>query len=183
MRYMSDAMRAAITARCVIPAILVDLEFRSGSAYVWSGVGDLVYDSNTYKGVGSLGSIGTITESTSVEAAGTTVTLSGIDPTLFGDSTADIVTGKPASIRLALFNSDLALIDTMVLFSGLVDQPSVTEQGDSITISLALESRLTNLKRANRRLWTDAEQRLDYPNDTGFSWVTLLQNTANVWGS
>lgn len=183
MRNLSTAMKAAITANVVYPALLADLTFITGTVYVWSGIGDLIYNGHTYQGVGSLGEVGTITEGTSVEASGTTISLFGVDPTLYADSIADIRTGLPALIRFGCFNSAGALVDTMILFSGLMDQPTVTENADSLDISIALESKLTNLQRANRRLWTSCEQRKDYPQDMGFTFVEELQDKAIIWGT
>lgn len=181
MRNLSTAMSAAITARLVQPAILAQLTFKSGTVYVWIGRGDLVWNGNTFKGVGNLGGIGTITETTTVQAAGTSVSLSGVDPTLYADCVSDIVTGKPAKIWLACLNGN-TVIDALLMFSGLIDIPTVTEGPDDIAISLALENRLTNLQRASRKLYTSSEQRRKYPNDSGFDYVEVLQDTANLWG-
>lgn len=181
MRNLSTAMRTAVTARSITPAILVELTFRSGVARVWTGIGDLINQGNTFRGVGALGGIGTITEGITVEAAGTSVTLSGVDPTLYADSMTDIITGQPAKVWLACLANG-AVIDTMILFSGMVDIPTVEEGGDKIDITIALENKLVNLQRANRRLWTSAEQRRKYPNDSGCDSIAVLQDTTNEWG-
>ena len=182
MRNLSSAMQAALTARTLQPAIMADLTFKSGTEYVWIGRGSLTWNGNTYQGVGNLGGIGTITETTTVMAAGTNVSLSGVDPTLYADSLADIVTGQPAKIWFACLNGS-TVIDAMLWFSGLIDIPTVTEGPDDIAISIALESKLVNLQRANRKLYTAAEQRRKYPTDSGFNWVEQLQDTANIWGA
>lgn len=181
MRDLTDPMKAALTARLIQPAILAELTFRSGVARVWTGIGDLSFAGNTFKGVGGLGSIGTITENTTVEAAGTSVSLNGIDPTLYADCMSDIVTGQPASIWLACLNGN-SVVGSTLLFSGQIDQPLVTEGPDDISITLNLENKLVNLQRANRKLWTPAEQRRKFPSDSGFDYVPSLIDTANVWG-
>jgi hypothetical protein len=182
MRALDSSMAEALSAGVLVPAILAMLTFKSGPQYVWSGVGPLVYGGNTFQGVGTLGSVGAIVEATTVQAAGTVVSLSGIDPTLYGDSMDDIVTGLPAKIWFALLSEGTIIGAPFLAFSGLMDKPTVSEGGDSITIAIALESRLTNLQRPNTRRYTSADQRLKYPTDTGFSWVEPLCNTANLWG-
>ena len=77
-RDLDSTLAAALPAGNISPAFLAQLTFRSGVAYVWSGVGDLVHGGHTYKGVGSLASVGAITEGVAVQAEGTTVTLNGI---------------------------------------------------------------------------------------------------------
>ena len=175
-------MAAALSAGVISPAILAQLTFKSGTIWVWSGVGPLIYGGNTYKGVGTLGSIGAIVEGLSVQAAGTVISLSGIDPALYGDSMEDIVTGQPAKIWFALLSQGAIIGAPFLAFSGLIDRPTVSEGGDSITISIALESRLTNLQRPNCRRYTSADQRIKYPTDIGMTWVEPLCNTANRWG-
>ncbi|MGB2046289.1 MAG: hypothetical protein ACPHUD_11190, partial [Porticoccaceae bacterium] len=59
-RTLSTAMQAVATAELVRPIYLVDLEFASGSIYLWSGLGDLSFNSNTYIGAGDLLSIGAV---------------------------------------------------------------------------------------------------------------------------
>jgi hypothetical protein len=77
-RNLDPTLASALDNGTIQPAFLAMLTLKSGVEYVWSGVGDMVFNGQTYKGVGDLGSIGPITEGISVQADGTTVTLSGI---------------------------------------------------------------------------------------------------------
>ena len=56
-RDLTSGMQTAATADLVRPFFLVDLNFTSGSIYLWSGQGDLSWNSNTYLGAGDLLSI------------------------------------------------------------------------------------------------------------------------------
>jgi hypothetical protein len=175
-------MLASLTSSAIRPGFLASLTFHTGAQYVWSGAGNLVYNGNTYRGVGSLGRIGTIDEGTDVRAAGTTVTLSAIDPALLSECLSDIQLGAPAAIYFALFDTNLALIGTPYpLFVGTVDQPVIQIGPTEMTISLKLENKLVNLQRANMRRYTAADQRRYYPNDTAFNWVELLNDMALKW--
>lgn len=325
MRQLDPNMQAALSAGVIVPALLCQLTFTSGTQYIWSGIGDLVWNGNTYTGVGTLGSVGAITEGTTVRANGTTVTLSGIDATLYGDCMSDIQLGATAKLWFALLSPGLApnLIETSVfnngtgnwgrstvpvtgqpftnalttntrdtvevgniftvtpgeqlfvsgyintqsdadtatigvffpqaptwipaftlnagtdwtygsgwvtvpggctqaqpwlqineanddtsqtalfalpyistappqaviigtpymIFSGMVDQPEVSEGGDTISLTLNLETRLTNLQRPNMRRYTSADQRLLYPTDNSMQWVEQLNDVALIWGT
>jgi hypothetical protein len=77
-RNLDPTLAAGLSAGLIQPVVLVELTFNSGIVHVWSGLGDLVWNGNTYSGVGNLGSIGPIGEGSAVKADGTTVTLSGI---------------------------------------------------------------------------------------------------------
>jgi len=183
MRTLDSSMQAALSAGIIMPAFLVALTFVTGTQYVWSGVGPLVYGGNTYQGVGTLGKIGTISEGIQVRADGTTVTLSGVDPTLYADCMDDIKLGAPALIYFALLSEGAIIGAPYLLFSGLVDKPTVSESSDSISITLNLESRMTNLQRASNKRYDSATQRALYPNDSSFDYVEQLNDAAIAWGT
>jgi hypothetical protein len=163
----------------------VDITFATGITHIWSGVGNLLYTGNTYLGVGTMGKVGRISEGVSVTASGTTLSLSGIDPTFYEDTINDINLGAPAVVYMALLNTSTGGIigAPLPLFSGLVDQPTITEDDDTITVMIALETRLTNLQRANVRRYTSADQRNFVSlSDSFFDYVEQLNDVAELWG-
>lgn len=183
MRALDPNMQAALSAGVVCPAIMAQITFKSSTEYIWTGIGPLVYDAQTFTGVGSFASLGTITEGTGIQADGTTIGLSGIDAALYSDCLTEIQTGATAKIWFALLTQGVVIGTPYLLFSGMVDQPTIDEGIDQISVTLALESRLTNLQRASQRRYTSADQRIYYPNDTGFTWVEILNDISLRWGS
>lgn len=175
-------MIAGITSNAVQPCIMLDLTLTTGVQYVWSGWGTITYNSNTYFGVGSLGSIGDISEGTEVKADGTTITLSGIDPTLLDDCLNDIQLGAPVTIWFALLSGGALLGTPYPLFVGTVDKPTIPISPDTIAITLSLENRMANLQRPSNRRYTSTDQMYFYPADSGFNWVETLNDIALVWG-
>lgn len=143
--------------------------------------------STTFQGLGSLGTVGTvgtITEGVDISADGTTVTLSGIDPTILGECLTDVQPGAPAKIWFALVTPDCQLIGTPYLqFSGCIDVPTVTPGTDTVAITLSLESQMLDLGRPTVRRYTSADQRLTYPTDSAFDSVEPLNDTSLIWGS
>lgn len=182
-RNISSPMLASLLSSPIRPGFLALLTFRTAVEYVWSGVGNLIYAGNTYRGVGSLGRIGSVSESTEVRAIGTTVTLSAIDPALLSECLNDIQLGAPAQIYFALFDAALNILGTPYpLFIGTVDQPVIQIGVNEMAISLKLENKLANLQRASMRRYTAADQRHYYPGDDAFNWVELLSDLALKWG-
>ena len=158
-RDLDTLLAAALLNASVRPLILVQLTFASQICYVHSGVGTFVWDGMSFLGVGSLG------------------------PTLCGECMADIQLGAPAKIWIALLAGGTTLIGAPYLwFSGAVDKPVFSTGGDTMTIALALENKLINLARPSMRRYTSADQRLEYPTDTAFSWVEQLNDQALIWG-
>ena len=183
-RNISAPMLAPLITNYVRPIFMAVLVFRSTTQYVWTGADNLVYEGNTYLGVGSLGKIGDITEGTEVKAYGTTISLSGINPTLLAESMTDIQVGAPATIYFALVDGNSNIYGTPYpLFAGTVDKPTVQIAPNTLTISLALETRMSNLQRAGQRRYTAADQDLYYPDDSAFDWVEILNDQALIWGN
>lgn len=181
-RGIDSGLLAAMSSGALQPAFFAQLGFRSGTQYVWSGVGSLVVAGQTYTGVGSLAAVGAIAEGTDVNAAGTSVTLSGIDPTILSECLTDIKSGAVANVWFGAFANG-ALIARYLLFSGVVDKPAVTQSAETCSITLALESRLIDLGRATQRRYTAADQKSVYPTDMAFNWVEILSDAAWNWGS
>ncbi len=183
-REISSPMLASLTSIAIRPVFMAAITFKSMVEYVWTGVGNLVYAGNTYKGVGEFGHYGGATEGSDVHAYGTTITLSGIDPTLLNECMTDIQLGAPAVIYFALLDSNGAILGTPYpAFSGVVDRPVITPGLEEISISLSLETKMANMMRANMRRYTAADQNLYYPGDTAFNWVEILNDQALLWNS
>ena len=182
-RNLSSPLLSSIASNHICPAFLAVITFRSSTQYIWTGVGNLSYGGNVYRGVGAFGKMGAIAEGTQVEAQGTSVTLSGIDPALLSDCMTDIQVGASAALYFALLDTAaMTVLGTAYpCFSGRVDQPVLDIGLDTLSITLKLESRLSNLQRANLRRYTSADQQLYYPGDTGFNFVELLNDIALKW--
>ena len=180
-RNLSSPMITAVTGNDVSPAFLLDLGLVSGDAYVWSGWGSIAANGNTYAGIGSFGAISDVTEGSDVKARGMRVGLSGIDPTLLGDTLGDIQIGAAVTFWLAAFTNG-AVLATYPLFVGTVDKPAFNVGPDAFMVTVALETKLANLQRPTNRRYTNADQRVYYPDDIAFAWVETLNDIALIWG-
>ena len=181
-RPMTPAQLAAITSPNIQPALFVVASFASGPVYMWSGIGTTVWGGNTWKGIGTLGSVATIEEGATIEAKGITLTLSAMDPTLLTGITDEFQVGLPVIVYLGVFAAG-ALIDTpLIAWSGRMDQPTLDVDGSTASISIACENRLVEMNVAVDRRYTNEDQQLDYPGDTGLSFVNAIQDVTIFWG-
>lgn len=174
---------AAIQSGYVRPAIFVEIHFVSGPAYVWTGVGSITWDGKTWLGVGQFGSLSTIEEGATVHARGITLTLSGVDLGLLSDVMTDYKQGLPAMVYFGVRDGAGALIpDPITSWSGRTDQPTITVDGDSASISIGCENRLVDMNVSVEHRYTDADQKREYPSDRGFEFVNSIQNITVYWG-
>lgn len=195
-RMLTPAMAAALCAPVLRCALLVSLQFADNTIYLWSGLGPLEWNGNTYIGVGSLGSISTVSEDSTVEAKGVVFELSGIPANLVSEVLWETRLLYTAKAYFALWDADGNLIPTPVLsYRGKMDQPTISDDGKTCSISIACENVLVDLNRSCYRRYTNDDQQMDLAAtltrlglpattvDTGFRWVAGLQEQITFWGT
>ena len=180
---MSTAMLAAISARQLNLAFFVQATFASGPIYVWSGLGPIVWNGQTWQGLGSLGSISAIEEGGTVDAKGLTLSLSGIDATLLSLVLGEFVLTLPVFVYLALFDENVLIDIPITSFAGRMDQPVIEIDGKTAVISINCESRLLDMNIAVDRRYTMEDQQRDWPGDLGFFAVASIQEMSLYWGT
>lgn len=183
MRNLSTEMQAVSTAEVVRPIMFVECEFDSGDINLWNGVGSLSYGGKNYIGAGNLLAVEPVSESTDLRANGTSVTLSGLNNTLVGLAKDEDYQGRALTVKLgAMDESNDVIADPVIMFSGFMDTMMLTESGESSTITIDVENKLIQMDRSRVRRFTDNDQRIDYPDDDGFSFVTKIQDREIKWG-
>ena len=185
-RPMSGAMLSAIQASALYPIIFVQMQFVTGTVYMWTGSGTISWNGQTWAGVGSLGNISTIDDNSTVEAKGVTLTLSGIDSGLLADIVQEFQIGAPVLVYLGLYDVSTSppnLISSPITsWAGRMDQPTVDVGGTTATITIACENRLIEMNVAVDRRYCQADQSIDYPGDLAFQFVAGVQEQQISWG-
>ena len=69
-RGLSAGMLSQVAASNVNPILLFYGEFASGTVRMWSGLGDLSFDSQTWLGAGSLVQVSNVEETSEIKASG-----------------------------------------------------------------------------------------------------------------
>jgi len=180
---MTPAQLAACQAPQLAPAIFVQLTFASTTIYVWSGLGSILWNGQTWMGLGALLGLAPVEEGTTVEARGMTVRLSGIDPALLPECLGDFQLGLPAVIYFDVYANGALTGSPLTAWSGRMDQPTLDVAADTATIAIACESRLVDLNIAVDRRYTLEDQQMDWPGDLGFVFTAGLQEQALFWGN
>ena len=76
-RSLSNDMTTQVSASELAPIILASLSF-STPVHLWSGYGTITYNGTGYLGIGTLGTISPIEETTDIAARGISLQLSGV---------------------------------------------------------------------------------------------------------
>lgn len=188
-RALDPAVKTETEAPEVIAAAFVELDFSSGPVRVWTGLGPIDAAmpgaaSFTWDGVGDLGSINAISESSDRRQNGVQLTLSGVDAGLLSTALTENYQGRTAGIWIAFLDADHQIIAQPVrVFGGMMDVMSTVDGDPSGSISLTCESRETVLTRNSESLLTDQEQQRLHPGDLGLAFVMELQSKEINWGS
>lgn len=186
-RTLTSGMNAVTTDEIVRPVYLVRMVFDTtevtNELNMWSGLGDLVYDGETYLGVGDLLSISSVKETADISASGLNVMLAGVKSSLVAVAKNQDYQGRPLTLSFGAFNDLGDLVaDPVVVFSGFMDTMTIAETGDYSTISIAVENKLIAFERSKIRRYTAEDQKIDHPADKGFEFVSNIGEKEIVWG-
>lgn len=182
-RTLTAGLLAELSAGTVRPVVFVAAEFASGTSYLWTGLGNIVWDGHTWSGAGDLLKIEPARETVELRAETYVATLSGIKSAYLSLALQSIRRGKPLRCWLGFLDSAGAVIaDPAKVFEGRVDAAEIEEGRETSTITLTAETRLVDLRRPRMRRYTPQDQQQDYPGDKGFDFVPYIQNWSGEWG-
>jgi len=168
--------------RVLAPAFFVHLDWPSGPVYAWGGYGEVTWGGRAWQGVGELGSISPIGESSEGRANGVQLTLSGIPNAQIARAFDNKFQGSPAQIYLGLFNEQMQLISApLCLFDGVIDSSGFEDTGETSTITVNLEKELID-RRDDMRRFTHEDQQLEAPGDKFFEQVAWLSQNQITFG-
>jgi hypothetical protein len=182
-RDLTSGLLTEVTAQVMQPCILFEGEFEGGTVRLWSGLGDLTWNSVIWTGAGNLLGVSAVEETTAVVANGITVSLSGIPVEWRSAAIDGARQGKPGRVWFGALDAAGALVaDPYMLFAGRLDVPEITFGGETFAITITYESRLIDLTRPREWRYTHESQQILFPGDKGLEYVTTIQDKAVAWG-
>lgn len=182
-RDLDTDQQDALASGHIRPAYFLQLIFDDATLFFHTGLGNVVWNGDTYTGAGNLLGIQLPEESTDISARAATFTLTGIPSSILSVAENEDYSGRPVKLWYGFLDGDGALIGTPVQqFKGTMDVMTITLDANSPTISLTAENELAKLGRTKERRYTSEDQKMEYPNDTGFDYVAGLQDSQFIWG-
>ena len=183
MRTLTTDVSNAFNAENVIPVLFVEMDFSSGFLRLNSAVSTYVVEGNNYYGVGLLGKVDKIEESTELQAYGLKLSLSGVPNTLIGTALTENYQGRTVRLFVGTLTPEHVLMaDPIVMFSGRMDNMQITLGPDTATIFVNAENRLVDWDRPRIRRYNNADQQSEYPGDLGLEFVEQMVNKTLFWG-
>jgi hypothetical protein len=107
--------------------------------------------------------------------------LSGISSSAVAIALNENVQGRLATIYLALINENNQVVEATPEWKGLIDRMPIVDGGEQCKITLSVESRAADYKRAFIRRFNHEDQRKDSPTDRFFEYVENMVEANIVW--
>ena len=203
-RDLSNGVVQSLEDDVIYPFYAVELQFDGDQTLrLWTGVGSLVFEGETWIGTGQLLNVTAIEETSEIAVRGATLTLSGVPQEVISLALTEPYHGRVCKVYFGLFQKGQLLLESSSyillqdgskilledqktslteIFSGYMDQMNISEDADSSTIQLKAENKLIDLERPRVARYTSAFQKARYPNDKGFDFVESLQDQKLTWG-
>lgn len=179
----NDFVTAMTSATCR-PVILFEGVFENYTLNLWTGSGDLSWDSKTWQGNGWFAGYQGLVESDDLSDIALEVQLSGLPETVLNLILASVQQGASGKLWVGMTTAALALVsDPVLMFSGVLDYPSLEEGAGDSVVSLKYTTLLTTNQRGREFRFEPETQRLHHPGDTGFDWVTATLEWNGFWGN
>lgn len=174
----------AMSGSILQPAMLIDL-LLDEPLYLWTGVGDLEYESQTYKGTGAFGTISTSDTDSSLSANGISLTLSGVPTDVLQFALSPNYRNKKVVVNIVLFDSDGMLVGGNRFYVGRIDVVNISKSGEENIITVNVENHLINFSRPLIRRYNQEDQQLFVDNtDIGFEYISKINgDIAFNWGN
>lgn len=167
-RSITAGLRSHLTATRLMPVFLTKLEFDSGNLNLWTGWGDLVWNSTTFTGAGDLLKLTKIVETAQIKAAGMEFQLSGQNDQLIELAQNEEYQDRPVSIWFGVIAESVGLVpDPYLVLKGFMDVMTIEDMGSSANFILSCENRLVDLERAREYRYTPEDQAIFYPGGQG----------------
>jgi hypothetical protein len=182
-RGLTNDMVTEVSASQLSPILLASLSFAT-PVHIWTGYGTITVGSTAYLGIGTLGSISPVEETTDLAARGISMQLSGVPTAMLAVALTENYQGRECSVLFGALQASGALVSSPVtIFSGRMDVMSINDDGQNATIGMTAENKLVDFRRPREVRYTDQEQKNLFPSDKGLEFVTAIQEKQIYWGN
>lgn len=158
------------------------ITIRQSALRLWTGYGETTIDGNIFSGSADLGTIGSVEQTEKLEAKGVRLAISGIPSNIVTEAMSQVYFGRQVIIYFGVLTNGQVSLVPYKLFNGFMNVMSITQSGDSTSVTIDCENYLVNLKRVSPIRYTDENQKALHPTDNSLRFITALQNKEILWG-
>jgi len=182
-RVLSAGLLAALQSSSLSPAILFEAVFSTLTLRLWNGAGDISWSGSTWSGNGWFRGWEGGAESDEVTETAIDVSLSGLPPEMVNLILTGSNHGALGKLYLCALDASSQLIaDPYLLFQGELDTPELDEGVADAEISLRYSTAFSKSDRAKEYRYDPETQKIFYPDDRGFEYITSTLEWDGSWG-
>lgn len=163
---------------------LIRLDFASGLVLAHNRLGEIVYNSETYIGLGNLGSISAVSEGSELRPYTLRLGITGIPANLLATALNDEYQGRDADIFLAMLDDQNQMIDggPFIQIRYRMDYMEGQASESDGALSLTLQTRLSDWALPRIGRYTDQNQQSRFPGDLGLEFIAETSDKEINWG-
>jgi hypothetical protein len=183
-RTVSAGAITALDAEHLVGLILVELDFASGFLRACNAAHAILWGGYSWLGLGLVGAIDPVVDGGGLQSRGLALQLSGVDPGHVALSLAEQYQGRSCKLWFALLDTTSALViaDPVGPWIYRMDTMGVT-LGETATLTVTAETRLSDWNRRRARRYNDADQQAEFAGDKGLQYVEQLVDKVIIWGA
>lgn len=182
-RALTAGLLAALQSSNLSPIVLLEAVFSTLTLRLWNGSGDLSWSGVVWSGNGWFRGWEGGTESDEISETSIDVSLSGLPAEMVSLILTGSKHGATGKLYLGALDSSSQLIaDPYLLFQGELDTPELDEGVADAEISLRYSTAFSNNDRAKEYRYDPETQRIFYPDDRGFEYITSTLEWDGSWG-
>lgn len=183
-RGMSEAMQTEVAKSANKPLHLVSVQFSGVTVYLSDAPRIIVFDGQTYIGLGVLLGFSDINEAAELQVASVTCQLSGITQTMISAFLSERYLNRPLKIHRGFFDAnEVVVVDPVLIFDGHMDRPTIEDNpksGKSV-VTIIATNQWSDFERTPGRHTNHEEQQIWFSGDKGFEFAPQVM-VEITWG-
>jgi hypothetical protein len=181
VRDIDSTLSDVLSGKIADIALFAEMVFDSGTLHMWTGIGDITWDSKTFIGGGNLVGVSSFQETQELQAKGLELTLSGIPEEQIAVALTENTRGRAFKMWLASVQNGVVIGTPYRIFTGIMDSLGMKDTGQQATLVLKVESSVIIGQRNKVRRYTAEDQSKYYSTDTGLKGINSLIDKEVVW--
>lgn len=180
----TTAQQTALEQPSVPIAYFVEFQFRDATSRVCNFTQTFTWNGFDWAGLGAIGAISEVVESSSPGAKALNFTLNISDPSILALAIgpAEQYRGRRARMWMCPLNENYQLIDTPVLcWRGTMEDMSLGVDKDKGSIQLKCETIPPGMRKSLSLRLNSAQQKKRHPTDTGFDKLNEITSGSFTW--
>ena len=179
---LNEAMQKALSSDVVRPVVAAEIEWPDENMRAHTGVGDLYLNGDLFHGVGNIGSISGINQSSGDSPTRLTLGLSAFDDSVRGEALRAKYQGRPVTVWLVALDDQHQPLATQIIWKGSIVDARVSV-GDSNQIEVVVSNRLEDWSKKRPDRFTDESQQVRHSGDRIFRYIPIMAEWPIYWGS